>query len=504
MQGRTLPRVAGLSLSLALAGQACAEGSRTDATAARISDRLLQALADANGVPGMGAAVVRDGTIVWRGSVGYRDVEHRQNVDRGTVFRLASVSKAITATAAAKLMEQGALDVDAPVQAMLPWLDVRWAPLTPRQLAAHTSGLPHYQPVDDARGGVHYAKVRDAVAVFRDRELLSSPGTRYSYSSWGYTLLSAVIEARVGIPFLDFLASRVTQGLAIGPDATDTGNPSAARAYEFVDGKAVPAAPHDYSYTWAGGGLGATPEALARFGGRLMAGDVVAPATFEWMLRPTRLNSGSAAAERDYEVGFGWRVQRDADGDRIAHHAGVTSGARSALVLWPDRKLGVSLLSNAMWVSSIEQTSMLLAAPFKPVAEIPERKPCPFTASRYEGQFNGRTFVGTARFSVEGGLCTGVLSLPAEPLGAWLNKFPQKDASTLRIIGIDPRGSLSRAVLVTPIGLHELRTEGRRGYVARLATSQAVSLRFVSGINPDPEPPVESKGDMAGLRPPHA
>jgi len=442
---------------------------------------MLQALADANGVPGMGAAVVRDGKTLWAGGAGVRDAEQGLPVERDTVFRLASVSKAITATAAARLREQGALDVDAPVQSMLPWLQAPWEPITSRQLAAHLSGLPHYQPRDAARGGVHYPTMRDAVAVFSDRALLAPPRAAYSYSSWGYTLLSAVVEARAGMPFLDYIAREVTPGLAIGADATDGNDPRVSRAYEFVEGRAHRAAPHDFSYTWAGGGLAATPEALAQFGARVLAGSVVSPATLEWMQQPTPLADGTPARERDYEVGFGWRVARDNDGGRIVHHAGVTVGARSALVLWPGRGLAASLLSNASWVSSIEQTTMMLAAPFRTVEATAraERVACPLQASRYEGIFDGKAFAGSVRFALEEGVCIGRLSLPAEPLGEWLNAPTQKDATSLQVIGIDARGGLGRAALVTPMGLHDLRIEGgSRRYSARLAATRTVSLQF--------------------------
>lgn len=472
------PRTAALCLAL-LAAHAGAAEPAPQPTPARIADRLLQALADANGVPGMGAAVVRDGVTLWTGSVGMRDIERGLPVQRDTRFRLASVSKAVTATAVARLHGQGRLDVDAPVQSMLPWLDTGWLPITPRQLAAHTSGLPHYQAVDQARGGVRYGSVRDAVGVFRDRPLLSSPGTQYHYSSWGYTLLSAVVEARAGVPFLDYLASEVTPGLPIGTDAADGDAADAARAYEFAQGRVRRAAPHDYSYTWAGGGLAATPEALAQFGGRVLSGDVVSPQTRDWMLQPTRLADGAPVHERDYDVGLGWRVSRDADGDRIAHHAGVTNGARSVLVLWPQRGLSASLLSNAAWVASIEQTATVLAAPFGQAGKNAETIACPLQASRYEGEFDRKTFAGIARFAREEGLCVGRLSLPEGALRTWLDAPMQRDANELRIIGIDPRGGLGRAALATPIGLHDLRIrEGEARYTATLATGRTLALRL--------------------------
>jgi len=453
-------------------------------SASRVSDRMLTALVQANGVPGMGAAVVRDGTTLWTGSAGYRDVARHLRVDKDTMFRLASVSKVVTAMAAAKLKEQGLLDVDAPIQPTLPWLHADWEPITARQLAAHTSGMPHYQDVDKDRGQVHYTSVRDAVGIFQDRKLLAAPGTAYSYSSWGYTLLSAVVEARGGTPFLNYLSRNVTPGLAIGADATDGNDIRASKAYAFVDGVAKPAPHHDFSYTWAGGGLGATPEAIAQFGARVMAGKIVSPATFEWMLTPTHLADGSLAAERDSSVGFGWRVAQDADGARIAHHAGVTDGARSALVLWPERKLSASVLSNALWVASIEQTATLLAAPFQADADkpsLPERA-CPVEANTYQAEFEGKPFAGRIRFAAEDGICVGTMSLSSGPLRDWLNGFPQRDADALKLVGLDAGGGFSRAALATPIGLHDLRADPvGADYRVQFGPGRTLSVRFLKG-----------------------
>jgi serine beta-lactamase-like protein LACTB, mitochondrial len=106
---------------------------------------------------------------------------------------------------------------------------------------------PHCQDIDAKRGCVHFTSVHDAVGILNDRDLLFFPGSKFSYFSWGYTLLSAVAEQRAGTPFLYYVAKRITPGLVIVPDATDSGNPAAPKAYEFVDDQARPAAPHDYS-----------------------------------------------------------------------------------------------------------------------------------------------------------------------------------------------------------------------------------------------------------------
>lgn len=466
-----------LTAACALLSTAVHANTLAGADAARRSGRMLAALVEANGVPGMGAAVVRDGRVVWTGSAGQRDVEGGLAVDDRTVFRLASVSKIIAATAAAKLREQGRLDVDAPVHSMLPWLRAPWPAMTARQLASHSSGLPHYQPVDEGRGGTRYGSVRDAVALFEDRPLLSPPGTAYEYSSWGYTLLSAVIESRAGQPFLDYLRTEVTPGLAIGPDATGSGDPAMTKAYAFVDGVAAPAPPHDFSYTWAGGGLAATPAALATFGARLMAGAVVSQQTLAWMREPTRLANGGTARERDFEVGFGWRVSQDADGRPTAHHAGVTVGARGALVLWPERQFGVSLLSNALWVAAIEQSATMLAAPFDPAPPVLPPRACPLAAARYTGTFGGQPVSGRAHFVTTAGECSGRMSL-GNALGDWLNGFPQKDAESLEIIGLDRDGGLSRAALVTPAAIYDLRAQGDGRWLARMGGERVLVLGF--------------------------
>ncbi|MFC0676685.1 serine hydrolase domain-containing protein [Lysobacter korlensis] len=488
---RAIPFIsAALAVTAAVSGSAnpLAAGARVDGR--HIADRLFAALVEANGVPGMGAAVVLDGAVVWTGSTGMRDVEAGLPVDPNTVFRLASVSKLVTATAAAKLGEAGRLDLDAPVQSTLPWLRAHWAPLTARQLAAHTAGLPHYQDIDQGLGAQHYATVRDAVGIFEGRPLLTAPDSAYHYSSWGYTLLSAVVEAGAGEPFLDYVGREVAPGLGIGAVAPNDNNPDASATYGFVDGTAARLPAHDFSYTWGGGGLAATPRSIALFGSRAVDGTIVSRATFDAMLQPARLSDGSTVRERDYEVGFGWRAGRDIDGNPIAHHAGTTVAARSALVVWPTRGVSASVLSNAQWTSSIERTAEMLAAPFhtRPTADRQGGASCPVDAVAYEAEFEGARFNGTATFTDQDGLCSGRITLTEGPLRTWLNGFPQRDADALDIIGVHPRAGISRAALVTPIGLHDLRTDidGRtlrvnfgpnRSLVVRLNAKAATAVK---------------------------
>ena len=466
----------GAACALALGSGATAE-TVCDNDAGRISDAILEALIEANGVPGMSAALVHNGDIVWLGSAGLRDVERALPVDADTTFRFASVSKLITATAAARLAEDGALDLDAPVRSIVRYLPDAWPAISARQLAAHTSGIPHYQDVDSERGGVHFNTTADAVGVFSDRALLAEPGAAYNYSSYGYTLLSAVIEEGAGEPFLDYVARVVLHDLDIGPDLDS--DPHATIAYDFTAaGSAATVSPHDYSYSWGGAGFRGSSRDLALFGARVLSGAIVSPATRDMMWTPATLKDGSVVMEdRDAEVGFGWRIGRDQDGALFVHHAGVTDGARSALVLYPEWGDSVSVLSNARWTASIEQTAMMLAAPFRAAAISNPQAPCPLTAAQFEGHFGSETIRGTARFALDEGVCRGRISA-TNALGAWLNSFPQRDAAELQIIAVSSDGALARAALVTPVGVYDLRVTPGNAYETRIGANREFSIVF--------------------------
>lgn len=461
----------------ALLASAAPAGAESVADPATISQRLLDTLRETNGVPGMGAAVWQDGEILWEGSSGLRDIEGGAPVTRDTLFRLASVSKLFTVTAAAKLAEEGTLDLDAPVQAQLSWLGARWPAITPRQLAAHVSGLPHYQDVDTDRGAVHYRTGREAVAIFANRDLLSPPGTAYSYSSWGYTLLGTLVEERAGRSFPDYVTRQLVPGLAIRADATHSGDTNASRAYGFEAGRIVEMSRHDFSYTWGGGGLSGTAGAVATFGGQMIDAKIVRPATFDAMLVPVRLANGRPAGEPDYDVGFGWRISRDPDGAPFVHHNGSAIGARSTVGLWRAERIAVSLLANASWVSRMEPTAQMIAAPFRRVPAGLTAASCPVAAQRYRGTFGDAAVEGAVRFRIDRGLCVGTAEQHAA-MRSYFGTAMQRTDAPLTLVGLDPKGGLARAGLVNPFGIADLRAQADGSFAAEIATGRRLVLRF--------------------------
>ena len=159
-------------------------------------------------IPGAQIAVIRDGELIWSEGFGLADVEEQVPVTPMTRFRIASISKAVTAVGLGLLIQEGRVDLDAEVQRYVPEFPRKRWPITVRQVAGHIAGIRHYQ--GDEFGSMRpYPTVRDGLTIFENDSLLFEPGTRYSYSSYGWNLMSAVMEGASGESFLPFMIRRV-------------------------------------------------------------------------------------------------------------------------------------------------------------------------------------------------------------------------------------------------------------------------------------------------------
>lgn len=321
--------------------QVAAPGHRAGIDSAR---KLVAAFREARHIPGISIAVGVGGQVVWSEGFGFADLEHRVRVTPETRFRIGSISKSLTAAALGQLYERGRLNLDAPVQRYVPSFPTKRWPITVRQVAGHIAGIRHYRG-DENLSYRPYATVRAGLDLFDDDTLLFEPGTRYAYSSYGWNLLSAVVEAASGQDFLGYMRQQVFEPLGLGhtvPDYVDSIIPDRTGFYEIRDNGLVTNSPAvDNSYKWAGGGFLSTPEDLLRFAFAHLKAGFLKPETVQLFWTSQRLRSGE---ETGY--GLGWFTRNDSLGHRLVSHSGGSVGGNSLLLIHPQSQVVLAIVAN--------------------------------------------------------------------------------------------------------------------------------------------------------------
>ncbi len=293
--------------------------------------------------PGLSVSVGIDGQIVWAEGFGWADLEQRVPVRATSRFRVGSVAKPMTAALLGLLYEEGKIDLDATVQAYVADFPEKEYPITVRQLAGHLAGIRHYQG-DEFLSNAYYETVSDGLSIFADDPLLFAPGTRYSYSSYGWNLLSAAIEGGSNEGFLEQMQSRVFEPLGM-LDTTPDQNAMivADRVRPYVrgdDGKFRNAPYVDNSYKWAGGGFLSTAGDLVRFGlAHMEPGFLESETLDEWF------TSQRTADGEETGYGIGWRVFGPS-GSRTVGHGGGSVGGTTALRVYRDQGLVIAMVTN--------------------------------------------------------------------------------------------------------------------------------------------------------------
>ena len=362
-----------------LAPAPAAAPARVAACRARV-DQMRRALRDVHARQrnvGLGAAVLLGDELVLSEGLGYADLEHRVPVTRDTRFGVASVTKAFTGVALLALRESGRVDLDAPIQRYVPDFPVKpGRAITPRLLAAHLAGLRHWKEGErtPVLYATHFADVAGLLPLFKDDTLVVAPGTQYSYSSHGYNLLAAAVQAAAGERFQNYVTRTVIAPLGLrstGFDDVRLPNPHRARRYAFYDPFTLAAdttrvyriPDWDYSHNTGGGNMYATADDLARFGRALMRPGLLSPASLALLYAKPRVDTVESP------MSFGWFVREAGAGGpatrgRRLHITGANPGLQAGLQVYPDDDLVTVVLSNTHGVG---------ARSGEMVSELPER-----------------------------------------------------------------------------------------------------------------------------------
>jgi CubicO group peptidase (beta-lactamase class C family) len=314
------------------------------ATIARI-DSAVAAEMRRERIPGLSVAVATDNQLRWERGYGFADLEACVPATPQTTYRLASVSKTITAVAVMQLVEEGRLDLDAPIQRYVPTFPAKTAPVTARQLLSHLSGIRHYRG-DEELSVREYPSLTAALAIFENDSLVHAPGAFFTYSTYGYTLLGAALETVAGTPFVDYLRAHVFAPAGIATMRDDNVAaviPYRARGYSRDSSGVVRnAAFLNASYKIPGGGLISTAGDVARLAARLQAGDLVKPTTFTQMATKAQTTDGA-------EVPYGYGLILGEIPDILpgaVWHGGVQQGFTTMVYMLPKERIALAVLAN--------------------------------------------------------------------------------------------------------------------------------------------------------------
>src|SRR5882724_977663 len=329
-------------------------------------DKSVSGFMAANSVPGISAAVVLQGELAWSAGYGMANLENYVPATSATLFRLGSISKPLTATAALQLVDRGKLDLDAPVQKYCSAFPQKDSPITTRELLGHLGGIRHYNkdgkgdiPEDSAR---HFATMQESLQVFANDPLVAKPGTKFNYSTYGYTLVGCVIEGASAQKFTDYAAENVFRSAAMDHTQADdffAVIPHRSRWYHKDETGAVRnAGVLDSSYKIPGGGFISSADDLARFAAALLADKLVTRKSRDLMWTAQKLVDGSPT-----RYGLGWFIVTEHQIQLIAH-TGSQQGASTALVLIPDRQAADVVLINMDGVDAAKLCDNILKIVF--------------------------------------------------------------------------------------------------------------------------------------------
>jgi len=318
-------------------------------------DAFLQRQMQRRHIPGMQVVIARHGQIILSRSFGVANLQDHTPVTKDTVFAIYSITKAFTGVAATQLIEQGKLDLTAPVSRYLDGLPSAWQPITIRQLLTHTSGLPNI--VDNDTGGIIAPTEQSAWAKVLAMPLAFAPGERFSYCQTNYLLIGRIIDKLSNQPFTQFITEQQLNKL--GMPLTTYGDfhtviPHGVRDYSLVRG--VPdSAPISKRYVnefaefspgvLTAAGLNTNAEELVRWALAVQQGRFFRDkASLDLLWTPGSLNNGSTQGFSQLFNGYalGWPVLV-----RPEHRAlAPIGGGRAALFVYPDDDLIIVILTN--------------------------------------------------------------------------------------------------------------------------------------------------------------
>lgn len=279
-----------------------------------------------------GVVLIAQGdTILLEKGYGFADVKQKIPNTADTRFQLASVSKTLTATSVMKLVEQGKLDLQAPISKYLDGTPPIWQNITLEQLLSHTSGIPDYFTFDEFDGVLNLTP-DGIIAVAKKYPLSFDPGTDFEYSNTGFVMLGKIIENVTGMSYGDYMRQTIFDPLGMTATGRADKNTPLAVGYSSYQ---EPAKTYPITNELGDGDFLSTADDMYRFDRALYGDKLLSAASREKMF----------TSIGDNHYGFGWEVDTW-QGKHVLSHTGGINGFATEFMRFPDDDTVIIILSN--------------------------------------------------------------------------------------------------------------------------------------------------------------
>lgn len=299
------------------------------------------------GLPSLAVAVAKDGRIIWEEGFGVADRERNIAAGPNTMYSLASISKPFTATAIMKLVEQGKIQLDRPVNdylgaARLTGLAGDASRVSVRQVMSHTAGLPlhwqfFYSNADYRRPEMDSTIARYGIVVY-------PPGTVYHYSNLGYGILDYIVSRTSGRSYADYMRDEIFKPLGLTQTSVDIAPGLERQVAQRYDATLRPIPFYTFDHP-GGSAVYSSAHDLVRFGMFHLKNRLPGQ---QRILADSTINAMQRIQTPDTTNGYalGWLVTRDDNGYRKVSHTGGMPGVNTVLNLYPSENLVVVALAN--------------------------------------------------------------------------------------------------------------------------------------------------------------
>jgi serine beta-lactamase-like protein LACTB, mitochondrial len=354
-----------LTASLVAANCFADEPDRLLNDAALAVDGAVEAEMTKQHLVGVAIGIIERGRVVYAKGYGYADRERGTPVSTKTVFNWASNSKPLTAVAAIQLLEKGELDLNRNVRDYVPEFPDKGVVITSRDLLCHQSGIPHYSngiiipALRKESGARPYSDPVLSLDRFKLSPLLFKPGEKYSYSSYAYILLSAVIQRAGRESFVRQVEQRIAEPLQMKSLQLDSeSGPKdhwAVRYSHHKDGEVVRARPEPEYWKYGAGGFKSNVEDFARWAEALINHRLISEKSEALMWRAQETSDHKKTV-----YGLGFHVD-DKNGLKVSHD-GAQTGVATRLVIYPKTRNGVVVMCNTSPAKPGEISTAIYAA----------------------------------------------------------------------------------------------------------------------------------------------